>query len=201
MPNKFWFSDDGMIGYGRLSTGEVFCFDAEDYRKISDRTWYKCNASPGYVGDRKGFCIHRVILAAPEGCEIDHINLNPLDNRKSNLRICTHQQNQCNQPLQRNNTSGATGVHYYTARGKYRARIKYFQRELHLGYFSTFLEAAQARNVGVKILFGEYGRCSEAPPPPKWIDHMIQTKCNRFLEEAVFSCSDERAARISEEIA
>ena len=37
MPNKYWFSDDGMIGYGRLSTGEVFRFEAEDYSRISDQ--------------------------------------------------------------------------------------------------------------------------------------------------------------------
>lgn len=190
MGNDYWFSDDGATGYGGLSTGEVFCFDSGDYEKIADSVWYKCNASPGYVGDHKGFCIHRVILAAPVGCEIDHINLNPLDNRKCNLRICTHQQNQCNQPLQRNNTSGVTGVSYYSRKGKYRARIKYFQKELHLGYFATFLEAIQARNVGMKILFGEFGRINDAPPPPKWINDMVQIKCDRFLSEAVFCCPE-----------
>ena len=201
MRNNYWFSEDGAIGYGDLSTGEVFCFDSEDYGKISDRTWYKCNASPGYVGDRNGFCIHRVILIAPEGCEIDHINLNPLDNRIVYLRICTHQQNQCNQPLQRNNTSGVTGVSYFAPRKKYRARIKFFQRELHLGYFPTFLEATQARNIGVKILFGEFGRCHDAPPPPKWIVNMVQAKCNRFVDEAVFSCLERKADTFMEEIA
>ncbi len=194
MSNRYWVSEDGAIVYGLLSTGEVFCFDSEDYGKISDRTWYKCNANPGYVGDRKGICIHRIMLAAPDGYEIDHINLNPLDNRKENLRVCTHQQNQCNQPLQKNNTSGVTGVSYYAARKKYRARIKYFQRELHLGYYSTFLEAIQARNVGVKILFGEYGRCHEAPSSPRWIEDIVQSKCSRFVDEAVFSYSKGGAA-------
>ena len=187
--NEYWFSQDMKTGYGRLSTGEVFYFDTEDYNKISSRTWYRCNRSTNtqtYVGDCRGFCIHRIILDAPDGYEVDHINLNPLDNRKSNLRVCTHQQNQCNQPLQKNNTSGVTGVSYYAPRGKYRARIKFFQKKLHLGYFDTFLEAVQARNVGAKILFGDFGRYSEAPPPPRWLSKKVQSKCSRFISEAVF---------------
>jgi hypothetical protein len=88
-----------------------------------------------------------------------------------------------------------TGVSYFSPRRKYRARIKYFQRELHLGYFATFLEAVQARNVGVKILFGEFGRFSEAPPPPKWIYNMVKSKCDRFVDEAVFSCPEGGADR------
>lgn len=189
--NDYWFSEDLNTGYGRVSTGEVFFFDAEDFDKLSDRIWYRCNRSTNtqtYVGDRKGMCIHRIIIDAPEGYEIDHINLNPLDNRKCNLRVCTHQQNQCNQTLQRNNTSGVTGVSYYAPRGKYRARIKYFQKELHLGYFDTFLEAIQARNVGTKILFGDFGRYNDAPPPPKRVSDKVQSKCSRFISETVFYC-------------
>lgn len=190
--NNYWFSQDFKTGYGLLRTGEVFCFDAEDFDKISDRTWYRCNKSANsqtYVGDRTGFCIHRIIIDAPDGYEIDHINLNTLDNRKRNLRVCTHQQNQCNQPLQRNNKSGVTGVSYYAPRGKYRARIKLFQKELHLGYFDTFLEAVQARNVGVKLLFGEFGIINEAPPPPRWMSEKVQSKCSRFIHEAAFLLS------------
>jgi hypothetical protein len=192
--NRYWFSEDGNTGYAELSTGEVFCFDAEDYAKISDRTWYRCNAKPGYVGDNKGYCIHRVIIAAPAGYEIDHINLNPLDNRKCNLRVCTHQQNQCNQPLQSNNTSGVSGVSYYPPRQKYRARIKCFQRELHLGYYNSFIEAVQARNEGMRILFGEFGRVNKAPPTPRWIREKVRSVCNRFKEEAVFLTSHKEVA-------
>lgn len=192
--NEYWFSQDMKIGYGRLSTGEVFCFDVDDYDKISGRVWYRCNRSTNtqtYVGDCRGLCIHRIIIDAPSGYEVDHINLNPLDNRKSNLRVCTHQQNQCNQPLQKNNTSGVTGVNYYAPRGKYRARIKFFQKELHLGYFDTFLEAVQARDIGMKNLFGDFGRYSESPPPAIWLREKVQSRCSRFINEAVFDCREE----------
>lgn len=186
-PNTYWYSGDGLIGYGLVSTGEVFMFDAEDYSRIKGTTWYRCNRCGNgihYIGDRFGVCIHRHILDVPKGFEVDHINLDPLDNRKSNLRICTHQQNQCNQPPQKNNTSGVSGVSFYPARNKYRARIKYFQQELHLGYFGSFIEAVQARNEAMRFLFGEYGFYNDVPEAPPRIKEIVKEKCSRFLDEA-----------------
>ena len=126
-------------------------------------------------------------LAIYSGCyirayEVDHISLDTLDNRKSNLRICTHQQNQCNQPLQCNNTSGVSGVSFYAPRGKYRARIKIGQHDIHLGYYSSFAEAVQARNVGMECMFGEYGRYNDAAPEPAWIRTKATEQCRRFAE-------------------
>ena len=111
-----------------------------------------------------------------------NISLDTLDNRKSNLRICTHQQNQCNQPLQCNNTSGVSGVSFYAPRGKYRARIKIGQHDIHLGYYSSFAEAVQARNVGMECMFGEYGRYNDAAPEPAWIRTKATEQCGRFAE-------------------
>lgn len=189
--NTYWFSDDGLIGYGLTSTGEVFLFDADNYPLIKDTTWYrcnKCNEGSSYIGDRSGVCIHRYIVEAPNGFEIDHINLNPLDNRKSNLRVCTHQQNQCNQPLQTNNTSGVTGVSFYARRSKYRARIKYLQKEVHLGYYISFIEAVQARNEGMRCLFGEYGLYNNAPDAPPIISDYVKEKCSQLLKKAGCFC-------------
>ena len=188
--NKYWFNSEGSIGYGRTSTEEVFMFDSEDFYKIKDTLWYRCNNSVSggaYVGNSEGICIHRFIIKAPTGYQIDHINLNPLDNRKCNLRLCTHQQNQCNHPLQKNNTSGVTGVSFYHPRSKYRARIKYYQKELHLGYYKSFIEAVQARNEGMLHLFEEFGLYNDVPEAPPYIKENIKEKCSRFLKEtAVF---------------
>ena len=152
------FSADGVIGFGEVSTGETFTFDAEDFERIRDTTWYRCN-SGNYIGDRSGYCIHRRIMNAPVGYEVDHINHDPLDNRKSNLRICTHRENQYNQPLQRNNTSGASGVSYYPPRRKYRARIKYDQQEIHLGYFTSFLEGCNIPKIVYQFFFSKGLKC------------------------------------------
>ena len=90
--------------------------------------------------------------------------------------------NQCNQPLQCNNTSGVSGVSFYAPRGKYRARIKIGQHDIHPGYYSSFAEAVQARNVGMECMFGEYGRYNDAAPEPAWIRTKATEQCRRFAE-------------------
>ena len=135
--------------------------------------------------DCSGRSLHRYIMNPPAGYEVDHVDLNTLNNRKSNLRLCTHQQNQCNQPLQCNNTSGISGVSFYPPRHKYRARIKIGQQDIHLGYYCSFIEAVQARNVGMECMFGEYGRYNDAPDAPYWIRKLVNEKCERFAELSV----------------
>lgn len=183
--NKYVFSEDGKTGYGFTITGEMFLFDAEDFDKIKDIVWYKCNLNNRYVGNATGKCIHRYILPTEGRVEIDHINHNPMDNRKNNLRICTHQQNQCNQLLQKNNTSGITGVSFYASRNKYRARIKICQHDIHLGYYKTFIEAVQARNIGMECMFGEYGVYNDVPDTPKWIRDKVINICKRFANLSI----------------
>jgi hypothetical protein len=132
------------------------------------------------------------------GMELDHINLDTLDNRRCNTRFCTHQQNQMNQPLQRNNTSGVTGVRFYKARGKYTARVKICQKDIHLGYFLTFEEAVQARNVGMECMFGEYGRYNDVNAAPMWIREKVIQKCKRF---APLSVNEEFKRKYHQEVA
>ena len=150
MSNVYYEIRNG-LGYGYLKNGLKFLFDPEDYDKIKDTRWYVSHESGRpYLINCRGRKMHSYLLSCPSGYEIDHINLDTLDNRKSNLRICTHQQNQCNQPLQKNNTSGYSGVSFYSPRKKYRARVKVGQHDIHLGYYNTLTEAVQARNVGME---------------------------------------------------
>lgn len=176
---------DGSIGYGRLPDGTVFIFDADMVDRIREFSWYRNYNDPGkplYIINRYGKRLHDYLVDCPKGYEVDHINLNTLDNRLCNLRIVTHQQNQCNQPLQKNNTSGVSGVSYYPPRQKYRARIKIGQHEIHLGYYEGFEQAVQARNVGMECMFGEYGRYNDVPDAPDWIRRIVVDKCSRFAE-------------------
>ena len=125
--------------------------------------------------------LHRYIMDAPKGFEVDHIDMNRLNNCRTNLRICTHQQNQCNQPLQVNNTSGVTGVRFYKARNKYVARIKFYGKDIHLGYYKTKLEATQARDTGAKLLFGEFAVLNNVPEAPYHIKNYVYKKCKDYL--------------------
>ncbi len=180
---------EGDIGYGTLADGTTFLFSADKIGLIKDRNWYRNynNAKDKilYISDHYGKKLHDYLVKCPNGYEVDHINLDTLDNRDCNLRFVTHQQNQINQPLQKNNTSGVSGVSFYPPRRKYRARIKIGQHDIHLGYYATFEQAVQARNVGMECMFGEYGRYNDVSEASMWVRQKVIEKCKRFAELSV----------------
>ena len=99
---KYTFSEDGSVAYGHLPDGIVFMVDTSSLDKIAGISFYRnyrdLTGKILYVMDRHRKQLHRHLVDVPKGYEVDHINLDTLDNRLCNLRICTHQQNQCNQP-------------------------------------------------------------------------------------------------------
>ena len=78
------------------------------------------------------------------GLVVDHINRNPLDNRKSNLRIVTRSVNSINTKLHKSNTTGVRNVHIDKNTGRYRARIKRNGKMIHIGMYKTLEEARKA---------------------------------------------------------
>lgn len=183
--NKYRVSEDGKTVIGTLSDGDEFKFDIEDFEKVKLFTWY-----PSGEGKSNKTCInskreyiHRYIMNAPKGFEIDHIDRNRMNNCKSNLRLCGHQQNQCNQPLQSNNKSGVTGVRFHESRKKYIARIKFYGKEIHLGYYNELITAIQARDVGAKLLFGEFAVLNDVPDAPRHIKEYVYKKCSKYIKE------------------
>ena len=178
----------GDVVWGASTDGTKFVFDLIDLPIVQQYRWYACRYRERgipYLTNSNGVMLHQLLMGFTQGKEVDHINLNTLDNRRCNLRICTHQQNQINQPVQKNNTSGVPGVSFYPPRKKFRARIKVSQHDIHLGYYLTFTEATQARNVGMELMFGEYGRYNDVPPAPDWIRKKVFDRCKRFVELSV----------------
>ena len=88
--------------------------------------------------------------------EVDHINQNKLDNRKSNLRLCSHSQNGINKYKQSNNSSGFKGVCFNKRRQKFMAFINKDKKRTYIGYFETAEEAGKAYDKKAKELFGEF---------------------------------------------
>lgn len=147
----------GEYGIGYTSKGEEFYFDLEDYDKIKDYCW---NIVDGYVRARidNNSCVlmHRLVMSVKDNMFIDHIHSERKnDNRKINLRQCTHQQNMINKGLCSNNTSGVTGVSYRKDRKKWLAYIKY-KGKMHRKSFENFEDAVIQRKKWEDEFFGEY---------------------------------------------
>jgi hypothetical protein len=136
-----------------------FFVDDDDFERVSMHNWYFYGN--GYlVTSIKGrnIRLHRFIMNAPMGMDVDHINGDSLNNSKTNLRICTHQENQMNQTPRKCGTSKYKGVHWGTRDKKWISKIMIDGNTINLGYFNNEIEAALAYNVKAQELFGEYAR-------------------------------------------
>ena len=135
-------------GVGRTyNTNNEFYFDLEDYNKIKNYSWHENDQ--GYIvsslSDNRKIRLHRLILNAEDGYDVDHVNHNKLDNRKENLRICTRQQNIFNSQVRSTNKSGKTGVWWNEKIQKWRAMITVDGKDIILGWFENIQDAIQAR--------------------------------------------------------
>ena len=103
---------------------------------------------------------HNYILEGliPQGCEIDHISGNRLDNRRCNLRVCSRRENALNKGLYSNNKSGASGVFWHKGCKKWTAQIQKDKSNIYLGSYDTFEEATSVRRRAEENMFGDYRR-------------------------------------------
>lgn len=107
---------------------------------------------------RRMSILHRVILGAPSDKEVDHKNGEPLDNRRSNLRLSTRHQNSMNHKINKNNTSGFKGVSWHSQARKWRAYIALNYRQIGLGLFNCPKEAHAAYMAAAQKHCGEFAR-------------------------------------------
>lgn len=149
--NKYEICKDYAVFYTHKN--EKFYIDIEDVELVKNHTW--C-INQGYVIDRNGILLHRLLTNAPKDRDVDHINHNKLDNRKCNLRIVFDYENMWNQKLAKNNTSGVTGVNFNKQKNKWIARIAVNGEEIYLGSFDVFEDAFKARKKAEEKYYGEY---------------------------------------------
>ena len=113
--------------------------DKEDIIKVKDIKW--CVSVKGYVSGKikgKDAYLHQIILPKETSLVIDHIDRNPLNNRKNNLRQVTPSENCINKVIK--------GVHYVLREKKWVAYITKDYKRYHLGYFKTIEQALLARS-------------------------------------------------------
>ena len=149
-----------------LTKGKYALVDDADYEWLNQFKWC-AKTTPyttyaiRYVGgwkNQKCVWMHRMIMDAPEGMDIDHRNRNGLANWSDNLRIATRSQNNQNSLSQNMCTSKFKGVSWFRRDKKWRAYIVVKRRQIHLGYFESEHKAAKAYNKAAKELFGEFAR-------------------------------------------
>ncbi len=116
--------------------------------------------SKGYIKIRyngKRYEAHRLawlyVYGEMPSDDIDHINRDRADNSIVNLRITTKAENNKNKGLDSRNTSGTTGVYWFTARNRWVARIGVDGKFIHLGIFAEYSEAVNARK-NAEVLYG-----------------------------------------------
>lgn len=132
--------------------------DEADYDEICTRRWYL--KPEGYAfavfgsrrQGRRYRMMHRVILNAPDGVQVDHANRNRIDNRRCNLRFATATQNMVN--AVRPSSGLYRGVEMKS--GRWYARIKVDKRDVRLGVFPSPVDAAIAYDSAARKHYGEF---------------------------------------------
>lgn len=154
---KRTFVVDGDVTYGYGRGGEVYLFDSADIPRVARYAWSIKGRGymTAYVQYKERF-LHNYLLENYEtGLFVDHINRDKLDNRRSNFRLCSLQQNAFNQGIPSTNTSGIKGAQQLKG-GKWNARICFCQRSISLGVYDDPYEAGAAYDLGNRLLFDQY---------------------------------------------
>lgn len=150
-----------------LTQGKFTIVDDEDFESLIKLKWqYAKRGENGYARcvmiDKNGAKIkmymHRLIINPDKQSVIDHIDMDGLNNQKTNLRICTRQQNLCNNRKHRG-TSKYKGVYFRGGEyghNKWRSCISHNNKTVHIGSFATQEEAALARDMAAIKLRGDF---------------------------------------------
>jgi hypothetical protein len=153
----------------KLSDKASTVISAEDFCAVFGYRWRLVSPSKNYAaateldsfGQYGVVLMHRVIMAAPKGLVVDHINGDTLDNRRSNLRLCTHAQNIRNRRVSKHSQSGLKGVEYDRKRKVWCARIAAFGNRIYLGSFDNPLDAASAYDAAAIKFHGEFAKTNK----------------------------------------
>lgn len=154
-----------------LLRGGCAIIDAADISIVEKFNWHahseKCGltyARASILGTGRKIKMHRLLLDAPNGVLVDHRDGDGLNNRRENIRLATSLENQRNQRLRSDSTSGLKGVTWHKARNKWYSQIRLRGKHIHLGVFDDKQLAALAYDNAARELFGEFARLNFPQP-------------------------------------
>lgn len=158
---------EGGIAYVPLTRGKEAIIDACEVYLVGDVNWFAqidrttnnfyASRNVRKENGRGSLLMHRLILGLTDPAVFaDHINLNTLDNRRSNLRSCTPAESARNQGLRKDNTTGFKGVHFDKINRNYMTYVT-IRGVRHARYaFPTAEDAFKARQEMLKLYHGEF---------------------------------------------
>jgi hypothetical protein len=144
-----------------VNSDKIVLVDDEDYGKVSEHRWLL--TPRGYIQSssrikRKQPYLHRFIINPPNELQIDHIDHDPLNNVRNNLRVATNSQNHANGLKCREGSSRFKGVSREQGSNKWHACICYNYKTIHLGAFTSEIKAAIAYDLAALKYFREFSK-------------------------------------------
>ena len=148
------------------NSDKVAIVDADLYDWLMGYPWFYTNA--GYVAYSTtvntkpvNYLMHRLVNETPKGLVTDHIDGNPLNNTRANLRAITANENVRRQGIPRDNTSGYKGVSWKKSDKCWQVKITVNNKLKHVGHFKDIHQAAKAYNEAALKHFGEFASLNE----------------------------------------
>lgn len=169
MKNHFEVIGDSVKVYSNGKHKELsFVVDASDLPLIENHSWRAYISKSGYIRvetslSQNGKIVHlmlsRFLMNFPKGKFVDHIDCNPLNNRRSNLRLANESQNARNVPKTKRITySRFKGVSWHKHKSKWVAHCAINSKNQFIGYFTNEEDAARAYDLKAKELHGAFAK-------------------------------------------
>lgn len=164
----------------QLAKGLTCQIDEDDAPRVKVHRWamrrsgrpYVCASIKQVDGGFKGVLLHRFILAAPPGVYVDHIDGNPLNNTRSNLRLATAKQNAAN----RRSANKGRFIGVSAVAGGFKAMVCPSGLDIFLGIFEDEDTAADAYNQAAAATFGEFASRNNVEHVPGLLGQVIEKK-------------------------
>jgi hypothetical protein len=147
-----------------VASGRIVLIDDRDLETLAPKRWIFHHGYIQFATGRTTMLLHRVVMNAPKGIQIDHINGNPLDNRRENLRFCNPSQNRANSRRSPKNTSGFKGVHWDRKWGRWVSMIRVNGKKIYLGSSDDPAKAHKLYCEAAKEHFGEFANFGMSKP-------------------------------------